>query len=392
MSTNLRNVYSQQLPWLKQYNVKSSEGRRNLAYASIFKTLFKDGSKEFTKFSSLCDKRLTDKSRQIEIDRLLTKELIETALSKPIRMNTLEQNFLAVQKNDRDQDWFTPLAIEIFELAINGDFATALAKIDELPIDYAFESRLEGQLFLLMVAINEEEWGVVEAVLAKAAVCAQMVPTEFVYQMLLGEFAREHVPKQYLPWMMRGMRTEEVGGEMYYCMPFMMSTYGILDQYRIHEREIDYKPATTPSVVNMIPKYRDRHGNVYVSGDTLIAAKITDVTMSAMNALGAAVTTAALKITQHMQKGSWSGYVGVGCLTSLKSAKSTVFPLGSCGYVISKDPSVFEQWNNSISSSHINTDKLKNYDGFFNFVDGEYYDTGKKPLPESLKSILSDIQ
>jgi hypothetical protein len=353
--------------------------------------MFPDDGKYYKKFSKVVDKKLTDNERNTISGRLLIAKELETAFTSTKWPSELIQLYNFLSENDRDHRALATLAIDIIEMANKGEIDSAITKVGELPIDYPFYSRLEGQLLLLLVSLKEQKWGVVKSTLALCSVLAQTNATNFTYQTLLGEIIRRNVPDEHLPWMMHKSKAIVIDNETFYCMPFMMSSYSVLYQHNVHDREVEIPNAETYSMTAFVPKYSDSYGRTYVSGSGLVAGAMTSTIANSINSFGAAAKLATQSLMNHLKKGSWDVFVGPGILAKLKSSKSTLFPIGTGGYIISRDSECFADWEASIEQRDINSSSIKKYCGVLNFADGEYYEVSSKGLPTELKAILQEI-
>jgi len=388
MALTLDDYYSQLIPLAKPLEVNDAEDLQTIAYYAIFMTLFPDSSKYYTKLKKIIDKKLARYQLQ---GSPLTTEIMEQAYNHAKFPEDLYRQQQITKENDRNEALFAPIAIELFSLWVNGDKQTLKSKISTLPADYPFYQSLEGQLLLLLVAIDEQQWDIVRSTLALCSVLAQNKPDLFPYQSLLGHIIRTKVPAEYLPWMMKQSKQVEVNGEVFHCMPFMMTTSSIIRQFEVHQREISFPDVKTFNAMNIVPQYQDSTGRRYVSGSSLIAASMTNATMHSLNVMGAAAQVAVQSIMKALQKGSWSVFIGAGANAKISSSKDVLFPLGTCGYIISRDSTFFADWNNAVEERKVSAGKIKNYCGVYNLFDDSFYDESKQGLPEQLKEALRKI-
>ncbi|MCS6205346.1 hypothetical protein [Shewanella baltica] len=391
MAITLNDYYSQLLDFVKRLKINGNEDRETLAYYAMFKIMFPDDGKYYKKFSEVVDKKLADNERNTIPEKLLIAKEFETAFNLAEWPSELNQLNYLLSKNDRDHRAFATLAIDIIEMAYKGEIDSVITKVNALPVDYPFYSRLEGQLLLLLFSLKEQEWGLVKSTLALCCVLAQTSATTFAYQTLLGEVVRRKVPDENLPWMMHKPKAIVLDNETFYCMPFMMSSYSVLYQHNVHGREVEMPNIETYSMTAFVPKYRDTYGRTYVSGSSLVAGAMTSTIVNSINAFSAVAQLATQSLMNHLKKGSWEVFVGPGILAELKSSKSTLFPIGTGGYIISRNPECFADWEASIDQRHISSSSIKKYCGVLNFADGEYYEVSSKGLPNELKAILQEI-
>lgn len=202
MAITLNDYYSQLLDFVKRLKINGNEDRETLAYYAMFKIMFPDDGKYYKKFSEVVDKKLADNERNTIPEKLLIAKEFETAFNLAEWPSELNQLNYLLSKNDRDHRAFATLAIDIIEMAYKGEIDSVITKVNALPVDYPFYSRLEGQLLLLLFSLKEQEWGLVKSTLALCCVLAQTSATTFAYQTLLGEVVRRKVPDENLPWMM----------------------------------------------------------------------------------------------------------------------------------------------------------------------------------------------
>ena len=373
---------------LKEYN---SKDRASLAYASIMKTLFQGGD-GYDDFAKMIDKKLKD-SRHDEIGSFHTPFSIEKAYKGAHFWRDYDSCEARMGTNNRDNDYMTPMSIELFELFMEGRHDEIIKKVNQLPLDYEFETRFEGYLLLLMQALKDKEYGVVESAIASAAVAAQYHDGVFPMQCLLGRYVRMQVSPEHRPWMMRDVLVEEINGKTYYCMPFMMPAKTIAKQYRIHKKSMDSSPGAVENfnAFDVVPTYKDRSGTTYMSGTSALAASMTTTLQASMSAVTQLSTKAIGSAIKYAQKGNYDLFIGAGCLASIRTSKKTLFPLGTCGYVITTNRGDFEEWEESLNDCDSNSSKLSHYTGIYNLVDNAFYEDKNGELPDSLRYILKDV-
>ena len=392
MSLTINEICEYLVPYAKEQDPKKASDRATLAHLAIYTKIFKDdGAPYYLDLVKRIDKKLNKTLSSTKGD-FIDKELLEYGFRKPFRMDTLHSNLEILQNLDRDHDYMTPMAIEIFELFTEGHVDEAMEKVRQLPVDYPFESRLEGQLLLLLAAIRDEEWDVVKSILARASISAQMIEDIFSYQTLLGEIVRRFIPHEHRPWMMMQLREEVVDGVTYYCQPAMVSTYSIVKQYKVHQTPIKPLDIKQYNAFDYIPRYRDSYGNEFVGTASAMGAFTANAVKGTIDAIGNVTHMALQSIIKYAQKGKYTIFIGPGCKTNIKTRKDTLLPLGSCGYVVSRDKSVFEKWQDAIASGNVSADTVSKFEGFYNLVDNSFYPVYGESIPEELKTSLAVIK
>lgn len=392
MSLTINETCEYLVPYAKGQDPNKASDRATLAHLAIYTKIFKDeGAPYYLDLVKRIDKKL-NKTRNATKGDFVTETLLERGFRNPFRMETLNRNLEILRNVDRDHDYMTPMAIEIFELFTEGQVDEAIEKVRQLPEDYPFESRLEGQLLLLLAAIRDEEWEVVKSILARASISAQMIEDIFSYQTLLGEIVRQFIPQEHRPWMMMPLREEVIDGVTYYCQPAMVSTYSIVKQYKIHQTPIKPLDTKVYNAFDYIPRYRDSYGREFVGTASAMGAFTVNVAQGTINAIGNVAHMAIQSIIKYAQKGKYKIFIGPGCTTNIKTRKDTLLPLGACGYVVSRDKSVFEDWQSSIASGNVSADTVSKFEGFFNLVDKSFYPVYGENIPEELQTSLSVIE
>ena len=111
-----------------------------------------------------------------------------------------------------------------------------------------------------------------------------------------------------------------------------------------------------------------------------------------IDAIGNVTHMALQSIIKYAQKGKYTIFIGPGCKTNIKTRKDTLLPLGSCGYVVSRDKSVFENWQDAIASGNVSADTVSKFEGFYNLVDNSFYPVYGESIPEELKTSLAVIE
>ena len=103
-----------------------------------------------------------------------------------------------------------------------------------------------------------------------------------------------------------------------------------------------------------------------------------------IDAIGNIAHLAVQSIIKYVQKVKYTIFIEPGCKTTIKIRKDTLLPLGTCGYVISRDKCALENWQDAIASGNVSADGVIKFEFFYNLVlvDKSFYPVYGESIPE----------
>lgn len=362
-----------------------------IVYAAIYSLLFPDSDSKSEKFTKTNQKHIS------RIKKTLADEVTEGSLKhafENVHTDTQLQSLLLTLNGNngihRNNNHLSVLSVEAFRLLQQEGAQNALKYIETLPEDYKFETRPEGMLFLLLIAIQEEQWSLVTSLLTSLCLISKSQSSNFFFNALLGEITRQSIPEEHWPWMMTGTRTVTANGKTYYCLPFLLTDASAEAQFKYHSKSPYQAQSNNFNAFNYIHKKPGNDGRLYVSAEGYITAVSANAIAHVHNQLQNAANQLAEAAFKFVMKGRYTIFFGPGCVSHIRVNKKTLLGLGSMGFLISENSHDLTMLEESIAKRQFEATNLKSYGGILSISDGSYHALDLPEIPDSLIETLTN--
>ena len=270
--------------------------------------------------------------------------------------------------------------ITVMEQLKQENVPEALNAIANLPVDYKVESTVWGQVITFVVAALSGDYKAAQFEASILISRLQSDNRQAHLACMLPALCVKYLPEAHWPWQFK-KTTIEWEGELYHCMPIV-----------IHNKE-----AEGGNEFMKIPWSERRETTKVYAYDAYgrkghsMASTTTNAMTATASAVGSLAANVAIQsvaaIARQYSKGRFRAFSLNSYSNTLVLKKDVKVPINSCGYVITKDEAMFDEWAKSDS----NVD-MKAMDAFLNFADNEAHQPKKSTAIADVKGLIAALQ
>ncbi|MEZ9658737.1 hypothetical protein [Vibrio sp. 10N.261.52.F3] len=349
--------------------------------------LFKSDSKIYTKAMKKRDGHKKHIAKYIE-PKLLTTEGVTEEFKKIMRWKTFVERWDAYYEPiAKPQDRVHHLSA-VLEALSDEDVPRALIEIDNLPVDYLINDTFWGEVILFIVAARSGDQEQARSITQGLYNMAQSDHNTALLSHLLPALCKKYLDEEYYPWQMKA-RVVNWNGETYHCVPVLIHNFDAFGG----QEYINHTP------VRQRARVERKHSVDYVYSTDRYGNRGQSIASATAN-VGIAVASATGKVIGHTLLLGAAGAIYLALAGKIRVNhynnsnhkivlnRKTEMPVNSCGYIVTKQNSTIEPWQDEEGSESID-----NSFSFLNFTDGLAYPCRKGydiPDEQGLIQLLFD--